>query len=260
MPSSQELLDFAVRIAEDAGQIALRYFRTPLDVSSKSDSRFDPVTKADRETEARLRELIAESFPDHGIVGEEHGVTGGGRMQWIIDPIDGTRGFISGSPMWGMLLGLMDGEEPVLGVIHNPHLQETYYGSAAGAYHRTRAGTSAIRTRNTTDLADAVLYCTHPAMFNEDWSKAAFARVDAACQFSRFGADCYGYALLASGYADLVVEDSLQPYDVIPLVPLIRAAGGMISGWDGGSPLAGGRIVAACTPGLHEQALKLLQP
>jgi histidinol phosphatase-like enzyme (inositol monophosphatase family) len=260
MPSSQELLDFAVQIAEDAGQIALRYFRTPLTISSKSNSRFDPVTRADMETEARLRELIAESFPEHGIVGEEHGITRGGQMKWIIDPIDGTRGFISGSPMWGMLLGLMDGDEPVLGVVHNPYLQETYYGSAAGACYRTRSGESTIHTRNTAHLADAVLYCTHPAMFDEEWSRAAFARVDAACQFSRYGADCYGYALLASGYADLVVEDSLQPYDVIPLIPLVRAAGGVISDWNGGAPLAGGRIVAAGNPALHEQALKLLQP
>ena len=259
MSATQELLDFAVRIAEDAGRIALRYFRAPLDVTSKSESRFDPVTRADRETEARLRQLIAESYPDHGIIGEEHGVTEGGRMKWIIDPIDGTRGFISGSPLWGMLLGLMDGEDPLLGVIHNPFLRETYYGSEAGAFYRTREAERAIHTRDTDSLAEAVLYCTHPAMFGDEEGRQAFARVDDACRFSRFGGDCYGYALLASGFADLVVEDSLQPYDVIPLIPLIRAAGGVISDWDGGPPLGGGRVVAAGSPSLHEQALKLLR-
>jgi len=259
MPATAELLDFAVRIAEEAGRISLKYFRAPLAVSSKSDSSFDPVTRADRETEARLRQLITASFPEHGIVGEEHGITEGGRMRWIIDPIDGTRGFISGSPMWGMLLGLMDGDEPVLGVIHNPFLRETFYGSEAGAYYRSHEGERAMHTRTRESLSEAVLYCTHPAMFNDERSRAAFERVDAACQFSRFGSDCYGYALLAAGYADLVVEDSLEPYDVIPLIPVVRAAGGVISGWDGGSPLQGGRIIAAGNPALHEQALKLLQ-
>lgn len=259
MSSTQELLDFAVRIAEDAGRIALRYFRTPLDVTSKSESEFDPVTRADRETEARLRQLIAESYPDHGIIGEEHGVTKGGRMKWIIDPIDGTRGFVSGSPLWGMLVGLMDGEEPLLGVIHNPYLRETYYGSEAGAFYRTAGAARAIHARATASLAEAVLYCTHPAMFGDEASRRAFERVDAACRFSRFGGDCYGYALLASGYVDLVVEDSLEPYDVIPLIPLVRAAGGVISDWDGGPPLHGGRVVAAGSPALHEEALQLLQ-
>ncbi|MEJ2760920.1 MAG: histidinol-phosphatase [Gammaproteobacteria bacterium] len=259
MPSTPELLEFAVRIAEDAGRIALRYFRVPLDVTSKSESDFDPVTRADRETEARLRQLIVESYPDHGIIGEEQGVTEGGRLKWIIDPIDGTRGFVSGSPLWGMLLGLLDGEEPLLGVVHNPYLRETFYGSEAGAFYRTAEAEQAIHTRATASLAEAVLYCTHPAMFDDEAGRLAFARVDKACRFSRFGGDCYGYALLASGYVDLVVEGSLESYDVIPLIPLVRAAGGVISDWDGGPPLHGGRVVAAGSPALHEQALKLLQ-
>ena len=259
MSSTAELLDFAVRIAEEAGRIALGYFRTPLAISSKAEDSFDPVTCADRETEARLRQLIGAAYPEHGIVGEEHGVTTGGRLRWIIDPIDGTRGFIAGSPMWGMLLGLMDGDEPLLGVIHNPYLGETFYGSEAGACYRRRGEERNIHTRSTESLAEAVLFCTHPAMFTTPASRAAFERVDAACRFSRFGSDCYGYALLAAGYADLVVEDSLEPYDVIPLIPVVRAAGGVISDWSGGPAVKGGRIVAAATPALHEQTLELLQ-
>ncbi len=258
MSSTTELLEFAVRIAEEAGEIALRYFRSPLEVNNKSGNLFDPVTRADREIEQQLRERISTEYPEHAIVGEEHGVTDGNHMKWIIDPIDGTRGFITGSPMWGMLLGIMDDNAPVAGVIHQPFLRETFYGSDAGAFFRTERGLESIHTRATETLDAAVLYTTHPGMFSEDIEKTAFARIDTACLFSRFGGDCYGYALLAAGYADLVVEAALQPYDIIPVIPLIEAAGGVVTDWSGESPVNGGRIVAAATPALHREAVELL--
>ncbi len=258
MSSTNELLDFAVGVVEEAGEIALRYFRTPLEVNNKSDKLFDPVTRADRDIEQQLRTRITAAYPDHTIVGEEHGITDGNHMQWIIDPIDGTRGFISGSPMWGMLLGVMDDEEPVIGVIHQPFLRETFYGSTDGAFFKSGRGIEAVHTRDTGSLAAAVLYSTHPGMFSSESERHAFARIDSACLFSRFGSDCYGYALLAAGYADLVVEASLQPYDIIPVIPLIEAAGGVVSDWSGESALHGGRIVAAATPELHRQATELL--
>ncbi|MEX2523400.1 MAG: histidinol-phosphatase [Gammaproteobacteria bacterium] len=258
MSSTTEMLEFAVSIAEEAGEIALRYFRSPLEVSNKSAELFDPVTQADREIELQLRTRITAAYPDHAIVGEEHGVTDGNHMKWIIDPIDGTRGFITGSPMWGMLIGIMDDNVPVAGVIHQPFLRETFFGSAAGACFKSERGVEVIHTRTTESLAEAVLYTTHPGMFSEGADKKAFAKIDTACLFSRFGGDCYGYALLAAGYADLVVEAALQPYDIIPVIPLIEAAGGVVSDWSGASALDGGRIVAAATPALHRQVIELL--
>lgn len=258
MSSTAELLEFAVRIAEEAGEIAMEYFRSPLDVNNKSGKLFDPVTRADQEIERQLRDRITAAYPDHAIVGEEHGATDGNHMKWIIDPIDGTRGFISGSPMWGMLIGVMDDNVPVAGVIHQPFLRETFYGSNEGAFFSSGRGLEAIHTRNTETLESAVLYTTHPGMFSEEADREAFARINTACLFSRFGGDCYGYALLAAGYADLVVEAALQPYDIIPVIPVIEAAGGVISDWSGDSPLGGGRIVAAATPALHREAVELL--
>jgi len=258
MSATDEMLDFAVHIAEEAGEIALHYFRSPLTVYSKSSELFDPVTRADREIEQRLRDRIASAYPEHAIIGEEYGETGGNHVQWIIDPIDGTRGFVSGSPMWGMLIGVMMDRVPVLGVIHQPFLGEFFYGSADGAFFKSEYGNTAIHTRNTESLSEAVLYCTHPGMFGSVAEKVAFERIEAACRFSRYGGDCYGYALLAAGYADLVVEAALQPYDIIPLIPLIEAAGGVVSDWSGASPISGGRVVAAATPALHREALTLL--
>lgn len=258
MSSTTELLEFAVRIAEEAGEIALRYFRSPLEVSNKSANLYDPVTRADREIEQQLRKRIAAEYPEHAIVGEEHGATDGNHMKWIIDPIDGTRGFITGSPMWGMLIGVMDDNVPVAGVIHQPFLRETFYGSNEGAFFRSGRGLEAIHTRPTERLADAVLYTTHPGMFSEEADGKAFEKVNRTCLFSRFGGDCYGYALLAAGYADLVVEAALQPYDIIPVIPVIEAAGGVVSDWSGNPPLGGGRIVAAATPALHRETVQLL--
>lgn len=258
MTATTEMLEFAVAIAEEAGTIALRYFRSPLMVDNKSSNSFDPVTRADQEIELQLRARITAAYPDHAIVGEEHGETAGNHMTWVIDPIDGTRGFITGSPMWGMLVGLMDDGVPVLGLIHQPFLRETFFANEAGAYFKSPARTHSIHTRDTASLGEAMLYCTHPAMFGEPESKSAFERIDRACRFSRFGGDCYGYALLAAGYVDLVVEATLQSYDIIPLIPLIEAAGGAVSDWSGGSAVGGGRILAAANPELHRQALKLL--
>lgn len=259
MPATAELLEFAVGIAEEAGAIALQYFRSPLTVDNKSAARFDPVTHADREIELQLRARIAAAYPEHAVIGEEHGNSDGNHMIWVIDPIDGTRGFVTGSPMWGMLIGVMDAGRPLVGLIHQPFLQETFYASDAGAFLKAAHGVRRLYTRATEDLGQAVLYCTHPGMFEQAGDQAAFARVEQASRFSRYGGDCYGYALLAAGYVDLVVEASLQPYDIIPLVPLIEAAGGVVSDWTGNPPLHGGRVVAAATPALHRQTLQRLQ-
>ena len=256
--NNKDMLEFAKLIAEEAGQIALRYFRTNLNITSKSDSRFDPVTIADQSIEKLLREKISEKFPDHGIIGEEQGVTKGNKFTWVIDPIDGTSAFISGSPMWGILIGLTENDKPLLGVMHQPWMKETFYADSNSSWWAQESSTQQIKTRQTKSLADANLFCTHPSMFTTEKDQKLFKSVADSCQYSRYGSDCYGYCLLSAGFVDLVIEGSLQPYDIVPLIPIIESAGGIVTDWQGKPAVEGGKIVAAANKTLHESALSLL--
>lgn len=260
--SRAELQRFAVEVVSDAGAIALKYFRTAMPVINKSaTSRYDPVTQADREVERLIRRRIDAAYPAHGIVGEEEASrTGDGVHQWIIDPIDGTRAFISGIPLWGILLGLQIRNECILGVLHQPFLGETFTGILDGkATFENATGLQTISTRKVTELSDAILYCTHPSIFEHQNDLDRFLRVAGHCRMMRYGGDCYLYGLLACGHIDLVIEGGLAAYDIIPLIPIIEAAGGVVSNWEGGSAISGGRIVAAATPELHQAALSLLR-
>jgi histidinol phosphatase-like enzyme (inositol monophosphatase family) len=263
MPTSkelQQLTDFAVTIAVQSGRIARQYFRTSALVTNKSDSDFDPVTEADRRIEKFLRKKIQDHYPRHNIIGEEHGSTGtGGRYTWIIDPIDGTRGFVSGSPMWGTLIGVSEGDTPLLGLMHQPFIRETFFANLNGAWWKRGNLSRKIATRKITKVADAILYCTHPSMFANKTEQQAFKRVESSCQYSRYGGDCYGYCLLAAGFVDLVIEADLKPYDIIPLIPLIESAGGVVTDWAGRPPFDGGKILAAGNRQLHRAAIALLQ-
>jgi histidinol phosphatase-like enzyme (inositol monophosphatase family) len=254
----QEMLDFAISITTSSGAIARRYFRTSLDVRSKSAHDYDPVTEADRNIEIYLRKKIHQQYPNHGIIGEEQGVKKGTRYTWVIDPIDGTRGFISGSPMWGSLLGLMENKRPVLGLMHQPFIRETFYASSAGAWWKEGKNISRLKSRNTAEIGDTILYCTHPSMFSSKKELKAFNLVEKQCRYSRYGADCYGYCLLAAGYVDIVIEAGLKAYDIVPLIPIIKASGGVITDWQGKQPLKGGRVIAAANKKLHRQAISLL--
>lgn len=256
----REFLEAAVSIAEGAGPIALRYFRQPLDVENKSTGAgFDPVTRADREVEASIRAELGRLFPDHGIVGEEEAaVETDSPYCWIVDPIDGTRAFISGVPAWGILLGLRRDEKCIAGVMHQPYLGETFFGGAGRAGMRRAGKEFDLRTSQTDDLASAVAYCTHPAMFPARENLDRFKRVASASRMMRYGGDCYSYCLLAHGMIDLIVEGELQPYDIVPLIPIIEGAGGVVTNWRGESAMAGGRIVAAANTKLHTQVLDLL--
>jgi myo-inositol-1(or 4)-monophosphatase len=253
-------LEFAASLMPEAGRIALAHFRRPLDVEDKrSDGQFDPVTVADRAVESLLVERIRARYPDHGIVGEEHGsLAGSSRWSWIIDPIDGTRAFISGVPAWGTLVGLRDNGRPVAGLVHQPYLEETFAGSAAGGWFEHRGERRALGARADARLADATLYCTHPSMFASAAHRAAFERVAARVRLARFGGDCYSYCLLALGCIDLVIEDTLQPYDIQPLLPMVESAGGVVTAANGGDPCGGGFVVAAANATLHAEALALI--
>jgi len=255
-----EALAYAQQAILAAGKIALRYFRQPLAVDNKLDGgRFDPVTCADREVEACLREALGRRFPEFGIIGEEGGSTPGTvDINWVIDPIDGTKAFISGFPTWGILLGLQQGQQVLAGLMHQPATGELFYGSAAGAYLQHNGQTAAIKSRQDVRLAEALLYCTHESMFANELNLAAFRRVAAQARLLRFGGDCYSYCMLALGLVDLVIEDTLQPYDIVPLIPIIEKAGGVVTDARGKSPVAGGFVVAAANRELHAQVISLL--
>lgn len=259
-----DLTDVIDALIPQAGALALRWFRADpadLGMADKGGAMgFDPVTEADRAVEDFLRAELGSRFPDDRIIGEEQGVTGpsGAGRCWVIDPIDGTKAFITGVPAWGILLGLMVDGRPVAGWMHQPYLGETFAAAGGVGRFTGRSGQRPLRTSRTAELAEAVLYCTHPNVFTTSEERAAFDRVAGAVRLQRYGGDCYAYCLLALGQIDLVVESSLQPYDIIPLIPIIEAAGGMVTGRGGEPPVEGGFVVAAATPELHAQALALI--
>jgi histidinol phosphatase-like enzyme (inositol monophosphatase family) len=244
-------------LVRQAGAIALRQFRSAVVLEDKGGGRgFDPVTAADRLTEEYLRHELAALFPDVQIVGEEGGTTGSpGPMRWVIDPIDGTKAYVSGMPLWGVLLGLVVEGRPVAGWCRQPFLDETF-AAVDGTGWLERAGSrEALAASATTDLANAIMYSTHPSMFVAPWERGAFEGLAARVRLQLFGGDCYSYCLLALGHIDLVVEAGLQPYDIVPLIPIVEAAGGVVTGPSGEAPLNGGFVVAAATPELHAQAI-----
>ena len=219
---------------------------------------FDPVTEADRAVEARIRERIEKRYPDHGITGEEFDAkTGASAWSWILDPIDGTRSFIVGLPTWGCLLGLLRDGEPVLGFMHQPLLGETFSGDGEGAWIDRGAGRRSIRVRTDARLGEAILAATHPSMFR-DAAVARFEALAARVRMTRYGGDCYNYCLLAHGLLDLVVEDGMKPHDILPLVPIVRGAGGLVTDLQGATP-SGGMVVAAASQALHLEALQAMR-
>lgn len=258
--SVAEALSFAQLAMQGAGEIALRYFRQPLEVDNKLDGdSFDPVTCADREVEAYLREELGRRYPEFGIIGEEDGITpGNSDINWVIDPIDGTKAFISGFPTWGILLGLQQGDRVLAGLMHQPATGELFFGSMAGAFLQHKGQMVAMQARQNVRLEEALLYCTHESMFANQDNLAAFRRVSAEARLQRFGGDCYAYCMLALGQIDLVIEDTLQPYDIVPLIPIIEAAGGVVTDAQRKTPVAGGFVVAAANRQLYEEVMALI--
>jgi myo-inositol-1(or 4)-monophosphatase len=253
-------LDVGLDAVFDAGPIALEYFRKPVTVDDKRmGGHYDPVTEADRRIETRIREHLQREFPDHRVVGEEHGSHGVGPACWFIDPIDATRAFISGMPTWGILLGLVADGHPQVGVMHQPFTGETWYAAAGtGARLWVREEEFTLRARADAVLADAVLYSTHPSMFGDPAERERYERLAGRCRLQRWGGDCYAFALVAQGGIDLMVDAGLMPYDILPLVPIIEEAGGVVTDLEGRVPLAGGTVVAAANPALHAAALAVL--
>ena len=244
--------------ADAAAGLTLPLFRTGLAVDNKLSEGFDPVTEADKGAETAIRAVIAEAFPDHAIIGEEWGTTGESEYSWIIDPVDGTRAFISGAPVWGTLIGFAHRGTAIAGLMSQPFIGETFLAVPGRATYRRGGAAQPIRTSGLTELASARVFTTTPALFRTPELLAKWQAVESATRLQRFGMDCYGYALLAAGHADLVIEPFLNTYDIAALVPIIREAGGAIACWDGSEPTGGGNVVAAATPELLEKALELV--
>ena len=251
---------FLDELATVSGETVLPFFRTALSIDNKGGpGGFDPVTAADHAAETAMRTLIRRSFPSHGIIGEEYGEErADAEYVWVLDPIDGTKSFISGMPAWGTLIALLRAGEPVFGMMNQPFIRERFSGDGAKAHYRGPAGARDLRVRACAELAEAVLFTTSPLLMKAG-DRELFGRVEQMVRLSRYGGDCYAYCMLAAGHVDLVIETGLKPYDVLPLVPIIAGAGGVITTWDGGAPNGGGRIIAAGDKRVHAAALEMLR-
>jgi myo-inositol-1(or 4)-monophosphatase len=255
-------IDFAAfvdKLATVSGEAILPFFRTSLGVEDKgSAAGFDPVTAADRAAESAMRALIKSSFPEHGIVGEEYGnERADAEYVWVLDPIDGTKSFITGMPAWGSLIALTRNGEPVFGMMHQPFIRERFAGDGGATRYRGPAGERELHVRPCATLADAMMFTTSPQLMN-DADRLAFGRVEAAVRLSRYGGDCYAYCMLAAGHVDLVIETGLKPHDIVALIPIVQGAGGIVTNWEGESAVKGGRVVAAGDKRVHAAAMKLL--
>jgi myo-inositol-1(or 4)-monophosphatase len=246
----------------DASAAAIRpYFRRTLKVDNKAGAgAFDPVTAADRAAERAIVKALRQAWPDHGIEGEEYGARPGRDPHtWIIDPIDGTKAFIMGLPIWGTLIGLVHEGTPVLGMMNQPYTNERFWSGPTSAMMRGADDKQRrLKTRACASLAEAMFSTTHPDMFKDEAERRGFEAIRAATRSTRYGGDCYAYCMLAAGHVDLVVETGLKPYDIAALIPIIERAGGQCTSWSGGSAARGGRVIASGDARVHASAMKIL--
>jgi histidinol phosphatase-like enzyme (inositol monophosphatase family) len=252
-------ISFFHRLADAAADVALAHYRKPLEVEEKVKSgyRFDPVTIADKKAEQVIRSLIAAEYPDHAVLGEEFGESGQGPVQWVIDPIDGTRPFICGIPVWGTLIGLTIEGRARMGMMSQPFTGERFWATETEAWTSGTSGSSLLRTKAAGSLASAILHTNSPDRF-PDFPNINFARLKDAALMTRYGGECYAFAMLAAGQIDLCLEPSLQPYDIAALIPIIEQAGGVVTDLAGGRAEDGGAVLASANRQLHEEALTLI--
>ena len=249
--------EFLFRLADAAARESLPRFRMGGAVDSKPGDAFDPVTEADRSAEKAIRSLIEAEYPAHSILGEEFGTTGAGAVQWVIDPIDGTRAFISGIPVWGTLIGMTVSGRARIGIMHQPFTGERFWADGTAAFADGPAGHRRLAVSRTRALEAAILFTTTPRLFRGEMLQR-FEVLEARARLTRFGVDCYAFVMLAAGHVDLVVEAGLKPYDIVALIPIIEQAGGIVTDFGGGRAEGGGDILAAATPELHAEALAIL--
>ena len=260
---TQEVLKKCAELAHVLANIAqketLGRYRS-VDARNKGGSIFDPVTEADEEAEKAMRARIMEVFPNHAIIGEEYDdINAGAEFTWVLDPIDGTRGFITGMPTWGTLIGLLHEGKPVFGLMSQPYVGERFFGDGKTAYwQKDGAPAKPIRARGGMTLSEAYLACTTPDMFSID-ELSRFMQLHGGVRDARYGTDCYGYALLALGTVQLVCEAGLKAVDILPLMPILQGAGVIVTDWEGAPVKGGGQVIAAADEALHAKALALIQ-
>ena len=254
-----DIVATAAELADAARQATLLYFRsTGLMADTKETTRFDPVTVADRLSETNMRAILARRRPDDAVLGEEFGATSGtSGLTWVLDPIDGTRGYLSGTPTWGVLISLRDAGGPIYGIIDQPYIGERFEGGFGRAEVNGPMGRHALQTRAARPLGDAIVFTTFPEVGTPAEGQA-FARLAARARLVRYGMDCYAYALVAAGQIDLVIEAGLQAYDVQAPIAVIEAAGGIVTNWQGQPCLNGGQVLAAANREIHAKAMALL--
>ena len=260
VPADQktEYLGFARSAARAAGDAILPYFRSRMQVTNKlSGQGFDPVTLADQAGERVIRAAIEDAYPDHGIFGEEFGLKSGNGLTWVIDPIDGTRAFMTGMLHWGVLLALFDGEQPIVGVMYQPYTDELFSGDNESAWYERAGESQSLVTSACRRVDEACLSTT-----GIDWLPASkqgrFRQLSQATKLTKMGGDCYLFGMLAMGSLDLGVEAGLNAYDIQALMPIVRGAGGVVTDWEGGNPSLGGTVLASATQALHSEAMTLL--
>lgn len=248
-------------LADIADAETLPRYRHDLAIETKPKEgyTFDPVTEADREAEIAMRAAIGERFPDHAVLGEEMGLTGSGHHRWVLDPVDGTRPFICGLPVWGTLIGLTVDGRAELGMMSQPFTGERFWADRDGAWTQRNGVRQPLATRDIGDLDQAILHTTSPEHFGDDLA-AGFERLKAAVRMTRYGGECYAMAMIAAGRIDLAIEPSLQPYDIVALIPIIERAGGVVTRLDGSRAEAGGAVLVSATAALHAEALRILNP
>ena len=262
---------FVERLALLSSEVILPFFRTAMAAQDKAPGgAFDPVTEADRAAEAAMRRMIGHNFPAHGVIGEEYGEDRpDAEYVWVLDPIDGTKSFICGLPLWGTLIGLLHRGKPVYGMMCQPFTRERFFGDGARAKARVPAPTHGdapasewiirnLQTRACAGVAEATLMSTSPQLITVGADLEAFRRVESKARLTRYGGDCYAYCMVAAGFVDLVIETGLKPHDIVALIPIIEGAGGLVTDWQGGEAAGGGRIIAAGGPRVHAEALQLL--
>lgn len=255
----QDIIATAAELADAARVATLLHFRVPgLSADNKEITRFDPVTVADRLSETRMREILARRRPLDGILGEEFGTTvGSSGLTWVLDPIDGTRGYLSGTPTWGVLISVRDAGGPIYGLIDQPYIGERFEGGFGRAEVNGPMGRTKLGCRSARALSEAIVFTTFPEVGTPD-EAAAFRRVASGAKLVRYGMDCYAYALVAAGQIDLVIEAGLQAYDVQAPIAVIEAAGGIMTDWQGQPCHEGGQVLAAANATIHAEAMALL--
>ncbi len=258
---SESIIATAHEMADAARQAILPFFRQPdLAIDNKDGTGFDPVTEADRAAELAMREVVTRLRPHDAILGEEFGATPGtSGLTWVLDPVDGTRAFMAGTPTWGVLISATTSDGPVYGLIDQPYIGERFEGGFGIARMIGPHGPRALSTIGDRPLSDAVLFTTFPEV-GTTREGDAFRAVASQCRLTRYGMDCYAYALVASGQVDLVIEAGLNSYDIQAPIAVIEAAGGIVTDWSGGPVHEGGRVVAAAGRTQHAAALALLAP